>query len=67
MKNRKPRNIRPTRTLLTCALASCLTLSMAPAFAQSANATLRGNAPVGAQLTAKNTATGMTRRAGGAA
>lgn len=62
MKNRKPRNIRPTRKLLTCALASCLTLSMAPAFAQSANATLRGKAPVGAEVTAKNTATGMTRR-----
>lgn len=62
MKNRKPRNIRPTRKLLTCALASCLTLSMAPAFAQSANATLRGKAPVGAEVTAKNTATGATRR-----
>jgi outer membrane receptor protein involved in Fe transport len=62
MKNRKPRNIRPTRKLLTCALASCLTLSMAPAFAQSSNATLRGKAPVGAEVTAKNTATGMTRR-----
>jgi len=62
MKNRKPRNIRPTRKLLTCALASCLTLSMAPAFAQSSNATLRGKAPVGAEVTAKNTATGATRR-----
>lgn len=62
MKNRKPRNIRPTRKLLTCALASCLTLSMAPAFAQSSNATLRGNAPVGTQVTAKNTATGAVRR-----
>ncbi|SDQ27745.1 TonB-dependent receptor [Pseudoxanthomonas sp. CF125] len=62
MKNRKPRNIRPTRKLLTCALASCLTLSMAPAFAQSSNATLRGKAPIGAQVTAKNTATGSVRR-----
>src|SRR5687768_12741961 len=62
MKNRKPRNIRPTRKLLTCALASCLTLSMAPAFAQSSNATLRGSAPVGAQVTAKNVATGASRR-----
>lgn len=62
MKNRKPRNIRPTRKLLTCALASCLTLSMAPAFAQSANATLRGKAPVGAEVTAKNVATGASRR-----
>jgi len=62
MKNRKPRNIRPTRKLLTCALASCLMMSMAPAIAQSANATLRGKAPVGAEVTAKNTATGATRR-----
>jgi outer membrane receptor protein involved in Fe transport len=62
MKNRKPRNIRPTRKLLTCALASCLTLSMAPAFAQSSNATLRGKAPIGTQVTAKNTATGSVRR-----
>ena len=62
MKNRKPRNIRPTRKLLTCALASCLMMSMAPAFAQSANATLRGKAPIGAQVTAKNTATGAVRR-----
>lgn len=56
------RTYKPTRKLLTCALASCLTLSMAPAFAQSANATLRGKAPVGAEVTAKNTATGLTRR-----
>ncbi len=52
---------RPTRKLLTCALASCLMLS-APAFAQSSNATLRGKAPAGAQVTATNTATGATRR-----
>lgn len=62
MKSRKPRNIRPTRKVLTCALASCLALSMTPAFAQSSNATLRGKAPVGAQVTAKNVATGATRR-----
>jgi outer membrane receptor protein involved in Fe transport len=62
MKSRKPRNIRPTRKVLTCALASCLALSMTPAFAQSSNATLRGKAPAGAQVTAKNTATGATRR-----
>lgn len=52
---------RPTRKLLTCALASCLMLS-APAFAQSSNATLRGKAPAGAQVTATNTATGATRK-----
>jgi len=52
---------RPTRKLLTCALASCLMLS-APAFAQSSNATLRGKAPAGAQVTATNTATGLSRK-----
>ncbi len=52
---------RPTRKLLTCALASCLMLS-APAFAQSSNATLRGKAPAGAQVTATNVATGATRK-----
>lgn len=51
----------PTRKLLTCALASCLMLS-APAFAQSSNATLRGKAPAGAQVTATNVATGATRK-----
>lgn len=51
----------PTRKLLVCALASCLILGT-PAFAQSSNATLRGKAPAGAQVTATNTATGQTRR-----
>lgn len=60
MKHKTP-NRRPTRKLLTCALASCLMLS-APAFAQSSNATLRGKAPAGAQVTATNVATGATRK-----
>ena len=52
---------RPTRKLLTCALASCLMLSGPPS-AQPSNATLRGKAPAGAQVTAINTATGATRK-----
>ncbi|MBP3985070.1 TonB-dependent receptor [Pseudoxanthomonas helianthi] len=54
---------RPTRKLLTCALASCLMLS-APAFAQSSNATLRGvvsGAGAGTEVTATNVQTGSTR------
>ncbi|HEY5971452.1 MAG TPA: TonB-dependent receptor, partial [Pseudoxanthomonas sp.] len=67
MKNRKQRNIRPARKLLTCALASCLMLGMAPAFAQSTGATLRGqvsadSAPAtDAKVTVTNLATGLTR------
>ncbi|WP_240098474.1 TonB-dependent receptor [Thermomonas flagellata] len=52
----------PHRTLLACALASCLMLGGAPALAQSANATLRGKAPAGAEVTAVNTATGQVRK-----
>jgi outer membrane receptor protein involved in Fe transport len=68
MKNQKQRNIRPTRKLLACALASCLMLGVAPAvFAQSTSATLRGqvsadSAPAtDAKVTATNLATGLTR------
>lgn len=65
MKNQKQRNIRPTRKLLACALASSLMLGAAPSvFAQSSNATLRGHAPAGSQVTATNTQTGQSRRAG---
>lgn len=68
MKKVKQRNIRPTRTLLTCALASCLMLGVAPTvFAQSTAATIRGqvsadSAPAAdATVTATNLATGLTR------
>ncbi len=61
MKHKTPHR-RPTRKLLTCALASCLMLSVGPALAQSSNATLRGKAPAGAQVTATNVATGATRK-----
>ncbi len=58
---------RPARTLLACALASCLMLGAAPAFAQSTAATIRGQVTVDsapaaqAQVTATNTASGLTR------
>ena len=68
MKSNKQPAIRPTRTLLTCALASCLMLGVAPAvFAQSTGATIRGqvsadSAPAAdAKVTATNLATGLTR------
>ncbi|KGT51308.2 membrane protein [Xanthomonas phaseoli pv. phaseoli] len=53
--------------MLSCALASCLLLGAAPAFAQSTAATIRGQVTVDAapaaqaQVTATNLATGLTR------
>ena len=68
MKKHKQCNIRPTRKLLSCALASCLMLGVAPSvYAQSTGATLRGqvsadSAPAtDAKVTATNLATGLTR------
>lgn len=62
MKSQKQRNIRPTRKLLTCALASCLMLGAAPAvFAQSTSATLRGSVAADATVTVTNVDTGLTR------
>jgi hypothetical protein len=53
---------RPTqRKLLACALASCLGLAAPSVFAQSTNATLRGNATAGAEVTATNVDTGLVR------
>ncbi|WP_434031125.1 TonB-dependent receptor [[Pseudomonas] boreopolis] len=57
----------PSRRLLACALASCLALAAAPAFAQSTAATIRGqvtadSAPAtDARVTATNVATGLSR------
>jgi|GEM_PF-3630448 len=57
----------PARKLLNCALASCLLLGAAPAFAQSTAATIRGQVTVDpapaaqAQVTATNLATGLIR------
>ena len=49
------------RTLLGAAIASILA-APAVVWAQSADATLRGNAPANAEITARNVATGVTRR-----
>lgn len=63
--NRK--NARPARTLLCCALASCMLMAAPAAFAQSTSATVRGQVLVDstpatdARVTATNTATGLTR------
>ncbi len=64
MKNEQQRSShsRLQRRLLTVALCTCLGAMSTPALAQSSNATLRGKAPPGAQITATNTATGATRK-----
>ncbi|MCP3043815.1 TonB-dependent receptor [Xanthomonas euvesicatoria] len=67
MHHHHPHSARPARKLLSCALASCLLLGAAPAFAQSTAATIRGQVTVDAapaaqaQVTATNLATGLTR------
>jgi hypothetical protein len=65
MKHSRKHGHRFNRTLLSCALAGCIAMAAAPAaLAQSANATLRGHAPTGAQVTATNVATGTVRKVG---
>ncbi|NIJ87640.1 outer membrane receptor protein involved in Fe transport [Xanthomonas arboricola] len=67
MRHHHSHTARPARKLLSCALASCLLLGAAPAFAQSTAATIRGQVTVDAapaaqaQVTATNLATGLTR------
>ncbi|MCC4618891.1 TonB-dependent receptor [Xanthomonas cassavae CFBP 4642] len=67
MHHHHPHSAHPARKLLSCALASCLLLGAAPAFAQSTGATIRGQVTVDAapaaqaQVTATNLATGLTR------
>jgi hypothetical protein len=59
---------RPNRTLLACALASCLAVAAPSVLAQSTAATVRGQVLVDsvpasdAQITATNVATGLTRK-----
>ena len=59
---------RPNRTLLACALASCLVMATPSVLAQSTAATVRGQVladsvpAVDAQITATNVATGLTRQ-----
>src|SRR3546814_2205544 len=61
------RSTRHNRTLLACALASCMLLAAPQVLAQSTAATIRGqvsadSAPAGgATVTATNLATGLTR------
>ncbi len=62
MKHRNRTTTQPKRKLLTCALASVLMIAGGQALAQSSNATLRGKAEAGAQVTAVNTATGTKRQ-----
>ncbi|UNE61235.1 TonB-dependent receptor [Xanthomonas oryzae] len=67
MRHHHPHSAGPARKLLSCALASCLLLGAAPAFAQSTAATIRGQVTIDAapaaqaQVTATNLATGLTR------
>jgi outer membrane receptor protein involved in Fe transport len=49
------------RSLLSCALASCLLFGAPTAFAQSTGATVRGQASADAKVTATNVATGFSR------
>lgn len=59
---------RPNRTMLACALASCLAVAAPAALAQSTGASVRGQVLVDsvpatdAQVTATNVATGLTRK-----
>jgi len=56
---------RYNRSVLCCALASCLAVAAPAAFAQTANATLRGQvagSAAGTEVVAKNVATGAVRR-----
>lgn len=67
MKYRTGNILRPTPTLLACALASCLFAAATPAFAQSTAATVRGQVTVDAgpaaqaKVTATNVDTGLVR------
>ncbi|MEL1266213.1 TonB-dependent receptor [Pseudoxanthomonas putridarboris] len=67
MKRYTQMKFRPNRSLLACALASCLAIAAPAAMAQSTSATIRGqvsadSAPAtDARVTATNVATGLTR------
>ncbi|WP_242107800.1 TonB-dependent receptor [Luteimonas aquatica] len=73
MKFKRLTQDRPNRSLLACALASCMMIAAPQALAQSTGATIRGqvsadSAPAaGATVTATNTATGLTRKVQSAA
>ena len=61
MKNKMTK--RYNRSLLSCALATCLVLGTAPVLAQSTAATLRGQATAGATVSVTNVETGLSRNA----
>jgi len=67
MKHQNQTSRRHNRTLLCCALASCLALAAPSVLAQTAAATIRGQVSVDAapaadaRVTATNLATGLTR------
>ncbi len=56
------RTKRYDRSLLSCALAACLAMSV-PALAQSTSATLRGQVAAGSKITVTNIDTGLSRSA----
>lgn len=58
---RRPHQRRFERTLLSCALASCLILVTPAVLAQSTGATVRGEVAADAKVTATNAATGFSR------
>ncbi|WCE04793.1 TonB-dependent receptor [Pseudoxanthomonas sp. JBR18] len=60
MKSKRLTRRTPSRSMLAIALAGCMAASV-PSFAQSSNATLRGKAESGVDVTATNTATGLSR------
>ena len=60
-QQRCPLQRRFERTLLSCALASCLIWATPAVFAQSTGATVRGQAAADAKVTATNVATGFSR------
>lgn len=60
-QSRRQKPHRLERSLLSCALASCLLLSVPTVFAQSTGATVRGQASADAKVTATNVATGFSR------
>jgi len=63
MKKSARRASRPSMSLLSCALASCLALAAPSVMAQSTSATLRGAAAADATITVVNVDTGLTRTA----
>ena len=60
-QQRRPYQRRFERTLLSCALASCLVWATPAVLAQSTGATVRGQTAADARVTATNVATGFSR------